>query len=109
MIRLEKDEVNKIEIDGSIFHYRVLNAEDEAKVQNEMVKVNPKGKIDWKMGEYLLRSLERGLVDWENVAGDDGKVINFSKDLIKFLPRSTREKLRELIIPGGLTTEEEKN
>jgi len=109
MIKIEGDKVCRLETDGSIFLYKEQNGEDEANVQNEVVDISAKGKMNWKPGHLILRTLEQGIVGWEKVVGEDDKPIEFKKELIKFIPKEIRDQLYELISPTRLTKEEEKN
>ena len=102
--------VKEIVIDGSTFKYKVLNGEAEAEIQNRVIKVNQRGKLEWKPGSLMLATLQTGLVGWENVIDEQSKQpVAFDSGLIKYLPRETRQALYECISPNKLDEEEIKN
>jgi len=95
-----------VEIDGSRFHIRSLDAEERARALE--TQTTDTGEIRMNLGVYNLRVVEFGLLDWENVEDASGNPVEFSKEKIKLLPTDVLTKLaNEILGISTLSTEEE--
>jgi len=97
------------EIDGSTFIIRILDAEEEAKIQDELFQVNEDNKIKVSMSSTSLALAMKALIGWKGVMDADGNEVEFHKSKIKVLPNSVLTKIGEIAKGEQLPAEEEKN
>jgi len=109
-VKIQDFNRKEVVVEESKFFYRILNGEEESQIYDDIMKVSQNGKkIDYHPGKLILRTVEAGLEGWEGVLDHEGKVLEFKKESVKFLPKEIRDKLYEVISQTKLTEEESKN
>lgn len=115
---LRKLGAKTVEVEGSKFTVRVVDAEEEAKIMDNLFKLKEDKTIKLSTGETSLEFVRETLEGWEGVQEDTGKVdekgkrilkdIPFSPDLIALLPSATILKLAEAAQGEQLSEEDRK-
>ena len=104
---LSKEEI--VEIEGAKFTIKVLDAAEEAAIQDKVFQMVGT-QLSGKLGSLPLAYLEAAIINWENVLDEKDQPIPFKKELIRKLPRPVREELTSKILgTDKLTPEETKN
>lgn len=96
---IRETEKLKLEKGGSTFYYRRVPQHVRADI---LQRHTPRRGGDPNWEKVLLDMLEHALLGWDNVLDENGQPIEFSKDLIGYIPQDVQVDLMEAISAGKI-------
>lgn len=108
-VQLRKVGNKEVPVGDSTFIVRVLDAEEEAKINDELFNMDETRKIKMSVSSVSFAIAKAALIGWKNVVDADGKDVEFSTAKIKLLPSTTLTTISEAARGDKLGEEEEKN